>query len=240
MRYIHSKKIILFFISIFMAQLAFSQAGNVSSRNYLDFQNKPYYFGIYLGLNNSKFNVFKSERFILNDTISIAEGGSSIGANINLIGNLKIGKYFDFRFIPGFSFSARNIFFTRLDQPDNPLPDNITSVFVEMPFQIRYKSEPYKDMRLFFLAGMKYSYDLNSNARSVRNVQNLLRISPHDFSVEIGAGIQLFFPFFIFSPEIKITRGLGNMLIFNPGLEKSNVLEKVLNHSITIGFSLEG
>jgi hypothetical protein len=42
--------------------------------NYLDFQNKPYYFGITLGYNSSDYRVFRGKNFNLkNDSIAGVE-----------------------------------------------------------------------------------------------------------------------------------------------------------------------
>jgi len=115
----------------------------------------------------------------------------------------------------------------------------VESVFVETPFHVRYKSAPYKDIRLFVIAGVKYAFDVASEARA-RQAETLVKISPNDFSVEVGAGIQFFFPYFIFSPELKFSQGIGNTLIYNPNLEESTVLEKILSRTFTISLHFEG
>ena len=89
------------------------------------------------------------------------------------------------------------------------------------------------------MAGLKYSYDIQSKSRA-RIVSNNLRIAPNDFQFEIGAGVQMFFPFFIFSPEIKFSHGLGNILIFQNGLRESSVIEKLISQTFTISFHFEG
>ena len=112
-------------------------------------------------------------------------------------------------------------------------------MFVELPFHFRYKSVPYKDKRLFVIAGVKYAFDVASDSRA-RQAETLVKISPHDFSIEYGAGIQFFFPYFIFSPEFKVSQGIGNTLLFNPNLEESTILEKVFSRTFTISFHFEG
>lgn len=108
-----------------------------------------------------------------------------------------------------------------------------------MPFQVRYKSAPFHDKRVFVIAGVKYSFDVASDSRS-KQAETLVRISPSDFQLEYGAGLQFFFPFFIFSPELKISQGIGNTLIYNPALQESTVLEKLLSRTFTISLHFEG
>ena len=208
--------------------------------NYLDFQKKPYYFGITFGFHNTGYRVNQSSAFINNDSIRIAEGSPEIGIDLHLIANLKIGEYFDFRVLPGFAFSNRSFEFTSVTAPDEFVDTKtLESVFFEMPFHLRFKSKPYKDKRAYVIGGVKYTYDLSSNAQS-RLKTDLIRISPHDFQYEVGVGMQFFFPYFIFSPEIKYSRGLGNILLFNNDLNEARVLEQVVSEIITISFHFEG
>ena len=108
-----------------------------------------------------------------------------------------------------------------------------------MPFHVRYKSEPFRDMRLFVITGVKYGFDVASESRS-RQADDLVKVSPTDFALEVGAGAQFFFPYFIFSPEIKFSHGLGNVLIFDRDLEESTLIEKILSRGLTISLHFEG
>ncbi|MEL6866936.1 MAG: outer membrane beta-barrel protein [Bacteroidota bacterium] len=218
------------------ASFAQSVKGNY---NFLDFQQKPYYFGITLGFNNSDFQIFHSKRFILNDSISTAESVTGPGFNLGIVSNLKIGSYFDFRFLPTLSFAERNIGYTPADDSRPAYNRKVESVFVELPFHIRYKSAPYNDLRVFLIAGIKYAFDVASDSRT-RQADELVKISPTDFSFEYGAGVQFFFPYFIFSPEFKFSHGLSNILIFNSDLDQSNVIEKILSRTFTISLHFEG
>ncbi len=233
------KKIIPTLLGIFVA-LMLTNSANAQIKgtyNFLDFQQKPYYFGITLAYNSAKYSVVHSDNFIKNDSIRIAETTTGGGFNLGIVTNLKIGQYFDFRFLPTLSFTDRSIEYTTFEA--GRVEKRIESVFVELPFHVRYKSDPYKDLRLFIIGGGKYSFDVANNSRSRQNTQ-LLKVAPSDFSIEVGAGVQIFFPYFIFSPEIKVSHGLSNTLIYNENLSYSNVLDKVRSRTFTISFHFEG
>ncbi len=232
---LHWKKISL--IAIFAIVSFTANAQIKGTYNYLDFATKPYYFGITLGYNTSSLQVYQSSLFFTSDSIRAVEGLYGQGFNLGIVTNLKIGQYFDFRFLPTLSFADRTLQYTTASS--TLIDKRIEAVFFEMPFQIRYKSEPYNDLKVFVLGGVKYSFDVASKSRS-RQDANLIKISPTDFAVEFGAGIQFFFPYFIFSPELKFSQGLSNGLIYNPQLEYSNVLDKVLSRTFTISFHFEG
>jgi hypothetical protein len=207
------------------------------NRNFKDFNKKSYYFGINIGFNNSGYKLYQSGFFINNDSIQVTEAASQLGVNMHMITNLKIGEYFDFRFLPGFSFAQRGFEFTAAGDGNRIDERKIESVFFELPFHLRFKSEPYKDKRLFLVAGLKYSYDVQSNSKSRKT---LIKIAPHDFQYEVGVGMQMFYPYFIFSPEIKFSRGLGNILLYDRTQNEAKVLENVVSQIFTISFNFEG
>lgn len=237
--HLHRHKIVLFFSLFFLISTARAQVGGSGNYNFFDFQQKPYYFGITLGLNNSSFVPFRSQQFIYSDSIQAINSLKGPGFNLGIVTNLKIGDYFDFRFLPTLSFGERKLIYDKTSRSIDNVQRSVQSVFAEMPFHFRYKSAPYKDKRLFVIVGVKYSFDVASDSRS-KQADNLVKISPHDFALEYGAGVQFFFPYFIFSPELKFTQGIGNTLIFNPNLEESTVLEKVLSRAFTISLHFEG
>ncbi|GJM32546.1 MAG: hypothetical protein DHS20C18_15470 [Saprospiraceae bacterium] len=218
---------------------AYGQRVNQGNYNFYEFQQKSYYFGITLGYNTSTYTPFRSKDFIYSDSIRAIESIKGPGFNLGIVTNLKIGDYFDFRFLPTLSFAERNLRYNKSSRLTSFSQRRVESVFVEMPFQFRYKSAPYKDKRLFVIAGIKYSFDVASDSRA-RQAETLVKISPHDFAIEYGAGIQFFFPYFIFSPEFKVSHGIGNTLLFNPNLEESTVLEKILSRTFTISVHFEG
>ncbi len=224
---------------IFFSVNTWAQAGNY---NYRDFQRKPYYFGITLGYNSSDYKIFRSKEFQSeSNEIDIIKDINGPGFNLGIVTNLKVGEYFDFRFLPTLSFAERNISYISNFVDGLPVTSDqkLESVYVELPFHARYKSAPYKDMRLFVIAGIKYSFDVAGESRRQRDL-SLVKLASADFSVEVGAGVQFFFPFFIFSPEFKISQGISNILISEPTKVQASVIEKILNRTFTISLHFEG
>ena len=232
------KKVVLFFLFICsFAQMEAQKAkGNY---NFLSFEQKPYYFGITLGFNNSTFRVFRSDEFIRNDSIRIIEDVRGPGFNLGIVSNLKIGDYFDFRFLPTLSFAEKVIQYTPTESRSLQRTRTLEQVLVQLPFHVRYKSAPFNDVRLFVVAGVKFDFDV-ANENRTRQANELVKIATSDFSGEVGVGMQIFFPYFIFSPEIKISQGLGNSLIYDPLLLEASVLERVLSRTFTLSFHFEG
>lgn len=230
-----SRKIIITFITLCPLFL-FGQRGSVHNPNFQQFNQNDYYFGFTFAINNSRFRTFQSNEFLALDSVKTIHGLGGSGFNVGIVSNLKMGNYFDFRFLPTLSFAEKRI---KYQYPDYASNRKVESVFVELPFQFRYKSEPYHDVRLFLLAGLKYSFDVASDSRT-KQAETLVRIAPNDFSFETGVGFQIFLPFFIFSPELKFSQGMGNTLIYNKNLSESTILEKILSRTFTVSLHFEG
>lgn len=238
--HIHWNKIILVTALSFFALNANAQlSGSGGNYNYFEFQKKPFYFGISLGINSSGYRINHSKNFVANDSINVAESDRGPGFHLHIITNMKIGNHFDFRMLPGFSFAERSFEFTSAINEGQIMERSIESVFFDIPLQLRFKSDAYKDKKAFVIAGLKYAYDVQSNSKT-RQSDTLIKISPHDFQIEVGAGMQFFFPYFIFSPEIKFSRGISNILIYNDNLNESKVLEQLGSQIFSISFHFEG
>ncbi len=235
---LHGRKIIAVVLLVSFSLSA--QAQIKGTFNFLEFEKKPYYFGITLGINSSNYKITHAKDFILNDSINIAESIRGPGFNLGIVTNLKLGQYFDLRALPTLSFIERRLNYTLTEQRGD-FVRKVESVHVEFPFHVRYKSAPYKDLRVFVVGGIKYSFDVASESRTRQALANeLVKVSPSDFQVEYGVGIQYFFPYFIFSPEFKVSQGISNILLNNDVLVYSNALERILSRTFTISFHFEG
>lgn len=232
--------LILFVVGLFATD-AFSQFRAKGNYNYLDFANKPYYFGMSFAYVHAGYKIDRSRMFSNSTNIDVVESVSGPGVSLNMIANLKVGDFFDFRAMPGFSFIDRSFIFTEANDNRNTYVKGVESVFFDLPFQLRFKSAPYKDKRFYLMAGIRYSYDVESTS-GIREEeqQDLILFSPHDFQLEYGAGVQFFFPFFIFSPEIKISQGISDIHIYRSDLEESSILETIKSKLFTISFHFEG
>jgi len=215
------------------------RSNDYRSSNYRDFVSKPFFFGLTLGYNQTNYKVFRSGHFLVSDSITGINSARGHGFIVSVISNLKIGESIDFRLMPTFSFTERKLAFDLINSSKVLLERKAESVFVELPFQVRYKTNPYKDMRAFVLGGVKYSFDVSNKNRALE-AQNILKIAPTDFAIEIGGGLQFFMPFFIFSPEIKYSHGLNNILIYNGQKETSKVLDKIFSRTWTVSLHFEG
>lgn len=207
--------------------------------NMADHDDKQYYFGITFGMNFSVHRITYSSSFAATDTFKRIQPNWQPGFNLGLMGNLKLSRFVDFRFVPSLAFAEKRLQF-EYGPPVDSLSDRaIESIYMHLPFQFKFKSDRIKNFRFYALLGGKFDYDLAANARS-RRPDEFLKINHTDFGPEFGVGFEFFNPNFIFSPEIKVSQGLNNQLYRDQTLPLTNAIDKLTTRMIVISIHLEG
>ena len=224
---------------IILLLTAFTASAQRPLLNMPDHDDKPYYFGITFGLNYSVYNISYTESFATTDTFKRIQPHWQPGFNLGLIGNLRLSRFIDLRFVPSLAFAEKRLVFEYGYPRDSISDRNIESIYMHLPLQLKFKSDRIKNFRFYGLGGGKFDYDLAANARSHRT-DEFLKVSPVDFGAEIGVGFEFFNPNFIFSPEIKFSQGLTNQLYYDHGLPLTNAINTLHTRMIVISIHLEG
>jgi hypothetical protein len=205
--------------------------------NFNEMSKKTIYFGIAMGLNVADFKIINAPLTPRNDSIHFIRTRVGPGFNLGIIGNYQFHKYFDLRFIPTLSFSDKNIVYTDIN--NNNIVKDISSIYLDFPVELRFKSDPIKDFRVYGIAGMRYDYDLASNVKA-RQAPDIIKLQKNDAAAEIGVGFMIYFPYFILSPEFKVSRGVVNILAPTPGLIYSRTIQALYSRTFTFTLNLEG
>ncbi len=229
-------------VHLVIALILFSHISDAQVLNLEDHDNKPYYFGITLGVNLARFQTELHPRFLQYDTVLVAEPGNAGGFAMGLSATARLSNRFELRFNPQLMFTERHLTY-KLKYPDPELGTNITknieSVIISFPVQVKFNSDRIGNFRVYMLGGIKGDVDLASNARA-RKAEELVKINKYDYGFEAGLGFNFYFPSFIFSPEIKISNGLSNLHSRDESLKYSSALDRVLSRMIIFSIHLEG
>ena len=214
------------------------EAGDREGFNIHELGRKQIYFGIALGVNAANYKVVRKPFTGNNDTIKSVRSGIGPGFNLGIIMNWQFSKYFDLRFIPTLSFADRTLKYTTIlrQHPDTTLP--VSSIYLDFPLQIRFKSDPIKNTRVYVMAGIRYDYDLASNSSARTN--SLIKAAKNDVAAEYGIGLMIYFPYFIMSPEFKVSQGLINVNSPTQNFIYSTVIQKLYSRTFTFTLNLEG
>jgi Outer membrane protein beta-barrel domain len=241
---IHRSKTLLIVLLLMAAtgKICAQMPGSTLEINLADHDSKPYYFGISIGGNLSRFHTQFHPRFLAYDSVLVAEPTNSGGISLGLSATARISNRFQARFNPQLFFMERNIYY-KLAHPDGNNETEVTkkveSVTMSFPIQLKFQSDRIGNFRVYTLAGFKADIDMASNARAKR-AEELVKIEKHDYGPEVGIGFNFFFPSFIFSPEIKISNGMRNIHARDENLRFSNVFDKIQSRMIVFTIHLEG
>jgi hypothetical protein len=206
--------------------------------NLYELGRKQIYFGIALGGNVADYKIIKSKTAPENDSIKSFNSKVGPGFNMGIVGNYQFHKNFDLRFIPTLSFSDKIIEYNTINKKQSVVKQTIQSIYLDFPLLLRFKSDPIKDYRLYAVAGMRFDFDLASNT-NVRNKQ-LLKVNRYDVAAEYGVGLMIYFPYFIMSPEFKMSHGVINIHSPTDGYIYSRVIDKLYSRTFTFTLFLEG
>lgn len=206
--------------------------------NMSDHDSKTYYFGLTFGFNFSTFRLSQTKSFAQHDTFTKVQPIWGPGFNLGIMGNLRLSKFVDLRFIPALVFAEKSIATTQT-VPQLDTVRSIESIYMELPLQFKFKSDRINNFRFYGLIGGKFDYDLAANERSRRN-DEWIRVRPIDLGAEIGMGFEFYYPNFIFSPEIKISQGFLNEHFNDASIPLSNTIGKMTTRMIVISIHLEG
>lgn len=229
--------LLIIIIILFFSCPAFAQRPLL---NMPEHDDKPYYFGISFGFNYSVYQISYTQSFATTDTFKRIQPHWQPGFCLGLIGNLKLTRFIDLRFVPTLEFSEKNIQYEYGYPRDSVVNQNsIESIYMHLPVQFKFKSDRIKNFRFYGLIGGMFDYDLAANARSHRP-NEFLKVSPIDIGYEFGVGFEFFNPSFIFSPEIKVSQGLTNQLYPDHGLQLTNAINTLHSRMIVFSIHLEG
>jgi hypothetical protein len=180
-------------------------------------ENLPYYdqrafhYGILLGLHASLPKIEYSEVFLDSANIHSITPKSSPGFSLGGIINFRLNEYLDARLTPTVGFYEYKVDYNYVNQPK--ITQSVSSTNVELPLLLKFKSERRKNIRMYFIGGGKISFEA-SGRKDEDEAEAQLRIKENSLSLEYGVGLDVYYPLFKFSPEIRFSHGLSN--VFQP------------------------
>ncbi len=199
---------------------------------------RPFHFGIEIGVNTQDYKITLDSQYVAQSTILKVASKTVPGFTFGIVSDLHMSPRFDLRFVPDLSFQDRSIVYSLRNVDSTPVK-SVSSLYMDFPILLKYKSKPYKDMRLYVLAGLKFSHDFYA-ASNIRNAKTLIKTQSDDISFDYGLGFEFHLPLVIISPEIKVSYGLDNVLKQDNSLIYSSVLQKLRTRCILICMKFEG
>lgn len=237
MHHLLRRKIVIILSFLFCSVAAFAQSDNEINQEGHD--DKPYHFGINIGYNKSHFNFTHHPRFLQYDSIMDVESINNPGINLAWLVNVRLSNHFDIRLHPlDLTFSEKAFLYSQKYEEDSSVTKKVQSITLSFPIHIAFSSDRIGNFKVYTIAGGKFDYDLASNA-GASEAEDLIKLNRSDISVEMGLGFHIYFPYFVLSPEIKLSSGLTNLHARDPDLKYSNVIDKINSRMITFSLTVE-
>ncbi len=224
--YLHRIKVKVLLLFLFaLPYIARAQEGFQYNLPYSD--SKWLHYGFSIGLHSSSFKIKYSERFISNDldTVHSIMPANAFGFSLGFITDFRLADQFNVRILPKVSFYEFPVEFNYTSQTTDL--QLIEATFVEVPVLLKYKSERYKNFRVYVVGGVAPGFEVSGKKRKAQS-DNKLLATEFNVNLELGIGIDMYYPLFKFSPEIRFSKGLLNMLKpdkygYSEGIESMNM-----------------
>ncbi|MGB8192490.1 MAG: outer membrane beta-barrel protein [Chitinophagaceae bacterium] len=211
--------------------------------NLPDHDDKSYHIGIIIMGATSRFQVSQHPRFLESDSVLVSSPENAAGVGIGGIHTFRLNHRFSARVVfPQLLFVNKAIRYN-LTYPasgeSKEMIRNVESILLGLPIQVKFSSDRIGNFRVYMMGGVKFEYDLASKA-AARNAEDLIKLKSGDFGIEAGIGFNFYMPFFILSPELKISNGISNSHSRDPHLKFSNVIDKLNSRMIVFSLIFEG
>jgi hypothetical protein len=203
---------------------------------------RPYHFGFFIGINAMDFGIKPSMQQIDGKVYQADVSSLMPGFTVGVIGDLRIGEYFNFRLTPALHLSERSLSYVN-DKNSDIFRQNIKTYLLTVPAYFKYSAVRIKNYRPYLIAGGGLAFDLG------RDRQLPILLKSADYFIDFGIGCTFYFPYFRFSPEIKFAMGFNNIITplderqkdFVPDehLFVTNALSKLTSRMITLVFNFE-
>ena len=202
------------------------------------YDNQLYHFGFTLGVSQNKLNIDYSTRFTSNDQTEFTKILSKYepGFNVGIIIDFRIAHNTNLRLNPSFNFTDQKLYYST-DNSQIIHPKNNTGISnFELPIYIKYRTDRINNGRSYLLLGSKFMLDMGSLEQLTQN--QTIKFSKINYSIDIGVGFDLYFAYFKFSPEIKYSHGLKNILV-NQNNIQNDMINMLYTRSILISLTFE-
>lgn len=211
-------------------------------KNLAAFDTKKYHFGFALSGNRSDFNLAYTPDYSFSDSLQAIVNQPQAGFDLALVASWDATKNVHLRFLPGLSFQDRSLEYRfEKDGETDTKVRRTESVYLNFPLLVKLRTDRVGNYAAYALVGGKFSKDMQSQEETNQQLASdfILRLESGNSSFDIGAGVDIFLPFFKFSVEGKFELGNRNILIQDDS-RYSAPLESLKTRSFILSLCFEG
>jgi len=185
----------LLFLVVFSA---YAQRERVE--NLPNFDKRLIHYGFYLGANTNGFKISYKPSIFSNVEVEVE---SNVGFNVGLIGDLRLHQNVNLRFEPGLVSNTKTLRFKHIANEREGTRE-VGNTYLHLPFIFKFSTNRLNNIRPYVLGGASFDFNFSSNEKNQDdNFSGQFRQNASNFMYEVGIGIDLYLPYFKFSPSIR-------------------------------------
>jgi hypothetical protein len=234
---------ILVFAMVFTGK---ASGENTKAQNLPVFDDKILRFGFNIGFNTMDFGITPTS-YSTHDSIVLNPDlyRLSPGFHVSAVSNLRLGEYFDFRFMPGISFGQRKLDFINIRNPNSSVefsPQKINSSYLDFPMHLKYKALRINNIRPYFVGGFNFRIDMAAKKDYNEEKGQYLRLKRASYYYELGIGFESYLAYFKLTTEIKVSVGITDNLVHDTNSrhpEFVNAIDRLTSRLVCLSFYFE-
>lgn len=232
-----------------MLLLLASLAGGVVAQNEISnlrsFDRRLLHYGIQVGYSQSKFDLSFSEDDEIRQMLRGVRSYYSAGFHISVIGDLRLGNYFNLRALPGIVLLTRKIeyLWDSTAFAVTPLAEtsrSVESVYGELPIELKFRAWRYNNFRPYLTVGGSYAFDFASLRKNKNNNdESIIRLDANNLCYSLGVGVDVFLRYVKFAIDLKMSFGTVDLLILDDEIYTRSI-SGLHTRSVMLSFTFEG
>lgn len=220
----------------------------ITVNNLPGYDDRWFHPGFYIAPHGSRFKIEQSAAYVQNLGTSqgvTANAKIGPGFSVGFVGDARLGNFVNLRFAPGVSFITREIEFkpagyqkdpARPNDPTEIVNQEVGATQADFPLLLKFHSERRGNSRMYVVGGGKYSTNIGTRRKDPE--KNQLTTASSDVAIEYGVGLDLFYPFFKFAPELRFSHGLTNLYKPTDNVY-SRSLQSLRSNTVTLYLTFE-
>jgi len=209
---VYGRKIILLTVLLLLTVAsAQAQLFKWARQHNPNYDDRKFSYGFSIGLHTSSYQLNYSDQFVTNkfDTVHSVQPQFIPGFSLGFLVNYRLNEFFDLRLMPKAGFYSHKLTYYYTNRTTQT--QLIETTLLEFPLLVKFKSMRRGNVRMYMIGGFTPGIEL-SGKNDIGNSSGTIPIMKRNITVDAGIGFDFYFPLFKFSPELRFSRGLVNML----------------------------
>ncbi len=215
--FVHRHKIIALAIVLLACEESHAQLFRWARQHNPNYDERKISYGFSIGLHSTAYEVSYSDLYVANTTLHSVVPEYIPGFSLGFLVNYRLNEFFDLRLMPKAGFYSHRLTYNFVNRTTQS--QQVETTMVEFPLLLKFKSMRRGNVRMYMVGGFTPAIEA-SGKNDVGTATDAIPILKRNISLDAGIGFDFYFPLFKFSPEIRFSRGIADMLGDTPSVYK--------------------